>query len=182
MVSFVLRDEQHPLRNLTHLITSHDHVLRESSNLISSSPIVVWFICYLRQYILFGILVSKAYILRGRSHDHGSRAGPLSGINFSCFHMVVFIPPTVRRFDIDWYVYLKVWKINYVIPSTHAHLNIFHPSRREGVLIWENSSPLAEISLSGPARLPGSYEQVLSLKHKQQCFMGFKTRGDSRVF
>ena len=82
------------------------------------------------------------------SHDPGDRAGPLSEINFSCVHMVVFIPP------IDWYVYLKVWKINYAIPSTRAHFNIFHPGRRDGVFIWENSNPLAEISLSGPAQLP----------------------------
>ena len=34
------------------------------------------------------------------------------------------------KFDIDWYVYLKVWKINYVFPSTHAHFNIFHPGKR----------------------------------------------------
>ena len=102
-------------------------------------------------------------IYKGRSHDPGNRAGPLSGINFSCVHMVVFIPPTGMKFNIDWYVYLKVWKINYVIPSTHAHFNIFHPSRRDGLFIWENSSPLAEISLSGPVRLPGSYEQALSM-------------------
>ena len=72
--------------------------------------------------------------LRGRSYDPGNRAGPLSGINFSCVHMVVFIPPTGMKFDIDWYVYLKVWKINYVIPSTHAHFNIFHPGRR---IMWK---------------------------------------------
>ena len=32
--------------------------------------------------------------------------------------------PTVYTV-IDWYVYLKVGKINYVIPSTHEHFNIF---------------------------------------------------------
>ena len=41
----------------------------------------------------------------------------------------------------DWYVYFKVWKINYVIPSTCAHFNIFHPSRRNGVFIWQNFQP-----------------------------------------
>ena len=83
---------------------------------------------------------------RGRSHDSGNRAGPLCEINFTSVHMVVFIPPTGMKFDIDWYVYLEVWKINYVIPSTHARFNIFHPGRRDGVFIWENSSPLAKMS------------------------------------
>ena len=81
--------------------------------------------------------------LRGRSHDPSNRAGPLSGINFSCVHMV----------DIDWYVYLKVWKINYVIPSTPAHFNIFHHGRRDGVFTSENSSPLADISAASAADL-----------------------------
>ena len=34
-----------------------------------------------------------------------NRAGPLSGIICSCVHMVVFIPPTGMKFDIDSYVY-----------------------------------------------------------------------------
>ena len=92
-----------------------------------------------------------------------NRAGPLhvSGINLSCVHMVVFIPLGGMKFDIDWYVYLIVWKINYAIPSTHSLFNIFHPGRRDEVFIWEIfhhaseiSAASAEISLCGPARLP----------------------------
>ena len=51
-----------------------------------------------------------------------------------CVHMVVFIPliPGVK-FHIAWYVfYLKVWKINYVILSTHGHFKMFHRGRRAG--------------------------------------------------
>ena len=39
--------------------------------------------------------------------------------------------------DIDWYVYLKVWKLNYVISSTHAHFKLFHPGRWDRPFIWE---------------------------------------------
>ena len=31
----------------------------------------------------------------------GNRAGPLSGINFSCVHMIVFIPLDGMKFEID---------------------------------------------------------------------------------
>ena len=44
------------------------------------------------------------------------------------------------------------------------------------MFIWENSSPLAEISaasaeisLRGPAQLPGSYEQALRRTANKQC-------------
>ena len=60
--------------------------------------------------------------------------------------MDVFIPPTGMKFDVDLYVYLQVWKINYVIPSTHVHFNIFHPSRLDGVFSYGKI----------PARLPRS--------------------------
>ena len=80
--------------------------------------------------------------LKGRSHDPGNGAGPLSGINFSCVHMIVFIPPTGMKFEVDWYVYLKVWKINYVISS----IDIFHPGRWDGVFKWENSSPFTPMN------------------------------------
>ena len=115
-------------------------------------------------------------------HDPGNRAGPLSRINFSCVHMAVFIPPTGMKFDIDWYVYLKVWKINYVIPSTHAQrlprsrlagqpgyrdqsmLN-FIPVGGMKTTIWTQEK---FIPLSGPARLLGSCERPLKRKFTTQ--------------
>ena len=75
--------------------------------------------------------------------------------------MVVFILLTEMKFDIDWYLYLKVWKINYVIPSTHAHFNIFHPGRRDGAFIWEHFSPLAWRDL-GRSRLTGHRKTTMS--------------------
>ena len=67
--------------------------------------------------------------------------------------MVLFIPSTGMKFDIDWYVYLKVWKINYVpvFPSTPVHFNIFHPGKlaspADECLHREIFIPPTEISL-----------------------------------
>ena len=63
-----------------------------------------------------------ATLIMAKGPFPSNRAGPLSGINFSCVHMVVFIPLGGMKFD--WYVYLIVWKINYAIPSTHSLLNM----------------------------------------------------------
>ena len=56
----------------------------------------------------------------------------------------------------------------------HAHFNIFHPGRREGVFIWEDSSSLseisaasAEISLAGqpvyPYELSGIFNRKITM-------------------
>ena len=47
------------------------------------------------------VITKRVPNLRSRSHDLGNPAGPLSGINFSCVHMIVFIPPTGMKLDID---------------------------------------------------------------------------------
>ena len=59
-----------------------------------------------------------------------------------CFH-----PAYQVKFDIDCYVYLK-------IPSTHAHFNIFHPGRWDGVFIFLARLPRSRKRLSR-SRLAG---------------------------
>ena len=42
-----------------------------------------------------------ATLIMAKGPFPSNRAGPLSGINFSCVHMLVFIPRTVMKFAID---------------------------------------------------------------------------------